>query len=222
MKVVFNLMMLIVSLKYTRRRTGGYVEVVLDNGESFELDADLTVQFHLARGMELDEARLETIKEAQNNLMARRRLLQYISVRRKTVAEARRFLLQLDFPPGSVDSAIEAAQALGYLDDSSYAKSFVSTHTKASSKGPRALKYELAQRGVERSLAEEAVEPVSGTDQQMTAARALAAKRFQSLKNEPVLSKASKKLSNYLLRKGYDNDVSAAITREFFGDPTEG
>jgi SOS response regulatory protein OraA/RecX len=56
----------------------------------------------------------------------------------------------------------------------------------------------------------------------MTAARALAAKRFQSLKNEPVLSKASKKLSNYLLRKGYDNDVSAAITREFFGDPTEG
>jgi SOS response regulatory protein OraA/RecX len=84
------------------------------------------------------------------------------------------------------------------------------------------LKFELAQKGVEKELAEAAVQPVAGIEQQMTAARHLAAKKFQALKNEPELGKASRKMTNYLLRKGYDSDVATDITREFFGDPTEG
>src|SRR5262245_20923240 len=142
--------MRIESLQYVKKRGRGVVEVSFGDGTAISLDADLVVQFRLARGMQLTDERFQEIKSAEERLQARRRLIRYLSLRRKTEREAIEYLRRLAFSESAVESAIEAARELGYLNDETYAAAYTSSQSRTSGKGPRAIEYELRAKGVSR------------------------------------------------------------------------
>lgn len=210
--------MRIVSLHYVRRRGGGEVEIAFEEGSSLTVDPDLSVQFQLQSGMDLSGGELERLKSAQEHLMARRRLVRYLSLRRKTAREAENYLRQLKFGAEAVEAAVKAAFEMGYLDDERFAEAFTVTQDRAR-KGPRAIRQELLQRGVEKELAHEAVSQLEDPQVQKERARAAAEKRADLLqRTEDDPRKARQKLMQFLLRRGFDGDVSAEVSRELLSD----
>lgn len=213
---------IILSMQYTRKRSGGEVHVEFDDGTKLVLDPDLTVQFHLSRGMELNEERHRELVEAQERLSARRRLIRNLSLRKKTAREAERYLRELKFPDHAIDYAVQAACEHGYLNDEEYAAMYARAHARAGKKGPRALQQELLAKGVTREIARAAVAPLADAKLQRTAARQIGAKKAAGLRGEVDRSKARIKLHQFLMRKGYDPEIVMEVTRELMGNEPAG
>src|SRR5690606_25543769 len=113
------------------------------------------------------------------------------------------------------------AKNLGYLDDRDYAEAFVRTRVKAGVKGPRVVSQELQAKGIAPDEARKAVEAMAAPESQLEAARRVAAKKYPSLKDDANLIKAARRMSQHLARRGFDPEVCAQVTREFFGEPTQ-
>jgi len=214
--------MRITAMAYKRRREGGEVSVDLEDGTSLLLDADVAVKARLATGSDLtDEDKAAVVLESET-VRARRRLVRYVALRRKTEAEARRYLVQLNYPEEAVEAAVAGAREAGYLNDADYAAAYVRTTERSGKKGPRAVRQELKARGIDRELSNAAVEPIAAPENQLQAATDLAEKKLPAiLRDEGRTLKARLKLQNLLLRKGYDPDIAMEVTRKLLGEAEE-
>lgn len=213
--------MRITELQYRQRRTGSEVTVTFDDGSTIALDAEVAVRFHLARGMELSFQRAEEITLADELLRAKRRLIHYLSLRKKSTADARFYLKKHNFSTTVADQAVIYARENNYLDDVDFAEAFARTRMRAGTKGPRIVSMELQARGIDREAARKAVESMTEPETQLEMARKVAAKKYPNLKDSDDLIKAARKLSQHLARRGFDPEICDRVTREFFGDPTQ-
>ncbi|MCX7626673.1 MAG: recombination regulator RecX [Candidatus Sumerlaeaceae bacterium] len=197
------------------------ITVELEDGSTLELDPEIVVKYQIKAGLDLDETFCATLRQEQAKLAARRRLVHYLSPRKKTKQEARLYLLRLGFGEEVVDYAISAACELGLLDDSAYAEAFVRTQKRVAKKGPRAIAHELIAKGVEPSAVQQSVASNYSSDQQRALARQVAQKRMASLGSKIAGSKLGQRLYAFLLNRGFEPEVCAEVVRELVGDSYE-
>ena len=137
------------------------------------------------------------------------RLLEHRPYARKDLA---RRLAMKGHPPAAVETALDRAAALGYLDDERFARHFVQSRS-AKGRGPSRLRRELSVQGVagpviDRVLGEELAEGWSAE-----AVQALAEKRARQLQSVPRPDRI-RRIVAYLARRGFTGpDVVAAVRR---------
>ena len=210
--------MRITQLTYVRKRGQGRVSLELSDGSVLELDAELAVGHQIKTDMVLSASALEGLRREQHALEARQRLVRYLALRRKSRREAQMYLARLGFSEEAVEGALEKATALGMLDDTEYAQAFTHTAQRSANKGPRAICYELRQRGVDAQTAGEAVAGAEPREVQMEHARLAAGRRAVALRKDP---KGRAKLGQFLMRKGYDGSVASEVAREMIEEGEE-
>ena len=203
--------MRITKLTYVRKRGQGRVCVELADGSTLELDAELAVAHQIKTDLVLSGAALEGLRREQHALEARQRLVRYLALRRKSRREAQQYLARLGFSEEAVEGALQKATTLGMIDDAGYAHAFTRGAQRSAHKGPRAIRYELFQRGIDAQTTAEAVAGAEPREVQMEHARLAAERRAATLRRDP---KGRTKLSQYLMRKGYDGSVAAQVARE--------
>lgn len=213
--------MRITDLNYKQRRTGSEVSATLDDGSTIALDAELAVRFHLARGMELSSELMDEIRQADELLRAKRKLIHYLSLRKKSTSDAHLYLKKHGFSVGSAEQAVMYARDNQYLNDIDFAESFARTRMRAGTKGPRIVTMELQARGIDRDEARKAVQSMTEPETQLEMARKVAAKKYPILKDADNLVKASRRLTQHLARRGFDPEICESVTREYFGEPTQ-
>ena len=76
----------------------------------------------------------------------------FLEARSRSVAEVRRRLRSVGYRTDLVDGAIERMIELGMLDDEAFARAWVESRDRARPRGERAIRSELALKGVERSV----------------------------------------------------------------------
>lgn len=135
--------------------------------------------------------------------------LRLLSYRARSEREVRDRFRQHGATPEVIDGAVEQLRASGLLDDEAFAQAWVESRRRASPRGDRLLRYELAQKGVARDVAEAAVSPEADA---VRLARAAADKKARALAGEaePVFVR---RLSSFLMRRGFDYDVVAEVVR---------
>ena len=75
----------------------------------------------------------------------------FLEPRARSVAEVRRRLTGAGYRPDLVDGAIERMLELGMLDDEAFARAWIESRDRSRPRGERAIRAELAQKGVDRS-----------------------------------------------------------------------
>jgi len=174
--------------------------------------------------------------------------LRFLEVRARSVAETRRHLLTAGYDETLVAAAIERLLGLGILDDASFARAWVASRDRAHPRGERALRDELARKGIARELVElvlveraggagldDAVPEAGGRtggrsgtsepDAQLgpdeRAATALLERRRASLARvaEPRLRR--QRAYALLARNGFDPDVAARVAERFAREPDD-
>ena len=75
----------------------------------------------------------------------------FLEVRSRSVAEVRRRLMSAGYRPDLVEGAIERLSELGMLDDDAFARAWVESRDRARPRGERAIRQELALKGVDRA-----------------------------------------------------------------------
>ena len=106
--------------------------------------------------------------------------------------------LSAKFDPETADRAIDRLKAQGLVDDAKFAKLWTSYRVRHSPRSARAIRAELAQKGVPRGLAESAVENL---DDDSAARRA--ADKFARRLSRDDFQKFHRRLRDHLLRRGF-------------------
>lgn len=80
--------------------------------------------------------------------------LRFLEARQRSIKEVQRRLGTAGYRADLIDGAIERLAALGIVDDEAFARSWVESRDRAHPRGERALRRELALKGIDRGVAD--------------------------------------------------------------------
>lgn len=145
----------------------------------------------------------------------------FLATRPRSIGETTRRLKHLGYPAPLIEEVVTRLVEVGYLDDESFARSWVESRDRARPRGETALRRELAQKGVGRQVVDEIMVERLGAatdgDPNLAAASALLERKRAALTREPDERKRRQKAYALLARNGFDPDtcrtVSAQVSR---------
>jgi len=126
--------------------------------------------------------------------------------------ELEKTLLARDLDEQVVAEELERLESVGLIDDAALAENFVRTQHERKGLGRSALTAELRRRHISHDDIELALEQVND-DNEQSRATALALKRAPQLHSFD-LETAKRRLSGFLMRKGYSSSIVRAAVDE--------
>ncbi|MGN0820070.1 MAG: RecX family transcriptional regulator [Christensenellaceae bacterium] len=157
------------------------------------------MQNRLKVGDKILEERLRDILEQSEREQAMNKAVAYVSKGMHTAKQVERYLKDKKYPDFIVKQVLQRLIDVGYIDDGSFAKSYVNGRKNV--KGARLLKAELKLKGVAESVIDEALEGFSEDDGALNVARRFLSGKELSFEN---VSKCYRRL----LSKGFDYDTA--------------
>jgi regulatory protein len=147
----------------------------------------------------------------------------FLEARSRSVAEVRRRLTSAGYRPDLVAGAIERLLELGILDDEAFARAWVESRDRARPRGERAIRQELALKGVDRSTVDlvlgERREAAAGVpvdegdavSADQAAAERLLARNARSLARVADPRQRRQRAYALLARNGFDPEVCRTV-----------
>ena len=152
--------------------------------------------------------------------------LRFLEARQRSVAEVRRRLAQAGYREDLVAGAVERLRDLGILDDEAFTAAWVESRDRVRPRGERALRRELAIKGVDRSLVDEAMaerrpEPGGLADPDLPAAERLLARHASKLARVADPRVRRQRAYAILARNGFDTEIAGPLAAMFGVEPGE-
>ena len=150
--------------------------------------------------------------------------LRFLEARQRSVAEVRRRLAQAGYRDDLIGGAIKRLGDLGILDDEAFTAAWVESRDRARPRGERALRRELAIKGVDRSLVDEAMaerrrEPGGLADPDLPAAERLLARHASKLARVADPRVRRQRAYALLARNGFDTEIAGRLAATFGVEP---
>ena len=192
----------ITRLKFRRR--GAAVEVHINGGAAFCLDALSAAR--LAVGQTLDADQLAALQEDAAQGRAWRQALAYLGRRDRSRREMEAYLQRKGCPESIRGRIVERLEAENYLNDAAFARKWVESRLRTSPRGRRALGYELRQKGIEARLIAGLLSDVSEEGPAWTAAQSRL-RQWRGLDPQTLQSK----MRRFLAGRGFSSDTIRRI-----------
>ncbi|WP_263786100.1 RecX family transcriptional regulator [Salinibacter grassmerensis] len=190
------------------------VSVFIDEEFAFGVHEDLVVKHGLTVGMTLTAEDMREVEADEQYVEAKQAALDYLAHKPRTETEVRRKLKRNDMPAFVIDDVIARLYELEYLDDEAYAHDYA--HNRFSSKryGPVRIRRELEERGIDRHLADVAVDTLFEDKDPTAAAWEHAESRWPRLADEDDPRRRRQKMYRYLRRRGFTSETIRPILDE--------
>ncbi|MGD8904204.1 MAG: RecX family transcriptional regulator [Anaerolineae bacterium] len=177
------------------------VSVFLDGKFAFGLPAIIAA--HLKRGQVLSDAEIQSLEAEGAAETAYERTLNYLSYRPRSRAEVERYLQKRGLLEDQIAPVVQRLERAGLLDDEAFARYWVENRERHRPRGPRALRYELRQKGIANRTIDRALVSLDVSDSAYRSARRKA-RQLAHLDRETFM----KKLVAYLARRGFDYEIA--------------
>ncbi len=201
-----------------QKKNADRVSIYLDGAFAFGLYQDVLVQHGLRKGQMLSVTEQEAMLADDVRYHAKNVALGYLSHRARTRHEVRRKLAQAGVPEDAIEPTLDGLAARGYLDDEAYARQYAESRARVSGYGPQRIRQELMRRGVDRSTIESALADEIDRDDVRASAREQAEKKWRLLAREADPYKKRRKLSDFLVRRGFSYEVVQEIVESLNDD----
>lgn len=185
------------------------VNVFLDG--SFAFGLPLATAVHLKVGQSLSPAEVEALQ--QENLLDKVKQTAYrlISFRPRSVAEVKRHLDRKGYDEQLIETAVSQLIAVDLLNDETFARYWVEQRETFKPRSQLALSQELHQKGVSRSIINNALADID----ELAAARRAAVKKAR-LWTDLAEQEFKTKLGRFLQRRGFYYEIINQITDELW------
>ncbi len=197
----------IITALEVQKRNKRRVNIYLD--ETFAFSLALEEAALLRKGQALSAEDVAALQAADALARAVDSAARFLALRPRSTHEVRENLARKAVAPAVVELAIERLSALGYLDDAAFAEFWVRERNQSKPLSPRALRYELRQKGVADDLIEAALAQVDAQDAAYRAAAAQA-RRLRGSDRAAFRSK----LFAHLARRGFDYETARTTIRQ--------
>ena len=139
----------------------------------------------------------------------------FLEARPRSIAEVRRRLVGAGYRQDLVEGAIGRLVELGILDDAAFGRWWIGSRDRARPRGERALRSELAAKGVDRAVVEAVLEEreVTRPDVDASAARRLLERHASALARIADPRARRQRAYSLLARHGFDADLAGSLVR---------
>ena len=194
------------SITSLRQTAPERVSIALSNDEEIASTVGVVADLRLYRGQELDEGRLEEIRNASALALLKGKALEILSRRPLSAKELNDKLLQKGADPKSAAACVRWLLDQRLLDDESYAAA-VARHYAARGYGPGRIRQELSRRGVPRDYWDEALGQRPDNTEKID-------KLIAARLHDPEDRDEVRKVTAALFRRGFGwDEIRAALAR---------
>ncbi|MBZ0286433.1 MAG: RecX family transcriptional regulator, partial [Anaerolineae bacterium] len=190
-----------------QKRNKERVNVYLDGEYAFSLEAIKAAALH--KGQQLSDSEVEALRGDDEVARAVETAARFLAYRPRSVAEVRRNLIEKGMPDPVIDAALERLNAQGYLDDRAFAIFWVENRRQFKPLSPRALRYELRQKGVPNTIINDVLDGLDARDTAYRAAESQVRRLRGSSKDD-----FRHKLDQFLQRRGFSHEAARDVIEQ--------
>ncbi len=201
-----------------RRRERGRFTVEIDGRAGLTLSEEVLVRAGLQVGDEVDAAALADLASRDETVRATEAALNYLAYRPRSEREVRDRLRRGGYEADTIERVLEKLRDWRYLDDADFARRWVEGRSAQRPRGKRLLEQELRQKGIAAETAREIVDEADLDE--AAAAEELARRRLPSYAADDRIT-ARRRLSAYLMRRGYGYDIVRTALERAMGTADE-
>ena len=199
----------------TQKRNQKRLNIYLDGIFAFGLEEEVALRHHLHEGDRLKESTIDEILLVEERTKAKEKALTFLSYRMRSVEELKKKLKEKEFAERTIDQVIQDFLRVGLLDDRQFASVYVQNRMIQKPMSRRLLRQELISKGIEGVIIEHAIEKEYGTCSENEVALDLIRRKvLRHQSNKMDIKKVRKKISDFLMRRGFDWDVIGEVMRE--------
>ena len=151
-------------IKYKKGSKGRY-KVYVEDGREFLFYEEVILKYDLLLKKEIDSDLLIEMDQYNQEWDVYYTALHLINTRLRSVYELKELLISKEYPLELVIQAVEKLEKQGYLNDLSYAKSYVNHYLISSNKGPYKIAKELRNKNIPEEMIDEALSLYSDDEQ---------------------------------------------------------
>lgn len=186
-------------------KTPGRYSIFVDEKYAFSLSEGALLDSGIMIGQEVTAEQLADYKDTSAFDKAYGLTLAYVARRLRSEWELREYFRRKDINPESGEQILERLRGYGYVNDLSFARSWVDNRRAIKSVSRRRLQMELRQKHVPDEVVQQVLEEDEVTDSETL--RQLVAKKRQHSRYQD-----DTKLMQYLARQGYSyDDIKRAL-----------
>lgn len=180
----------------------------MDGEFSFGIDLDNLVKLNLKVWQEYSESELNEIIKKAEFQQTLDRLLKFATLRPRSEKEIKDWLRRKKVHGSLHNGLFSKLRRLKLLDDEKFTKWWVEQRNHFRPRPKRILNYELRAKGVDRNIIENVLAEFE-IDEESIAKELLEKRKYKWTKlEEPI---ARKKMSQFLVRKGFGWDVIKSV-----------
>lgn len=177
--------------------------VYIDGEYRCSVENDIIQELGLSEEMELNELEFNKTMEIIQYKGALRAALYILARVAKTESEIENRLVEKQYAPKAIKQAMIYLKEIGYINDESYAESYIRSIKDVTGISRRSIYQRLVNKGIDKEIIQQKLEE-SDFDDYVSAIKA-AKKKALTLKGNSREKKS--KLLNFLYRKGFGIDV---------------
>lgn len=181
---------------------------------AFSVDEAILIEFHLRKGLELDEKTIEAVIQRENIYKSYTQAIHYLSYRMRSRKEVYDYLAKKEVPHQYIEEILQRLTKEKLLDDREFAEMFMRTRINTSTKGPKIIANELKEKGISNPIIEAVLELFTYEIQYEKVHKLMDKKMKQTRKDS--FRKKLQQLQMNLMQKGYAQGVIKAVTNDFF------
>lgn len=198
-----------------QKRNKERVNVYLDDEFAFGLP--IMEAAKLRKGQTLTTAEIDALTNEDAIQQAVNRAVDYLSYRPRSTHEVRQNLIKKEIPDSVIHIAIERLERLGYLDDTAFARFWIENRDNFKPMSPRALRYELRQKGVTDTVLDPLIEDI--VDVHESAYRAIEKRKWRF--KGKTRHEFKHKLGGMLQRRGFHFGVANDVIQRLMDELEE-
>ncbi|GAA0498565.1 recombination regulator RecX [Salinibacillus aidingensis] len=195
----------ITTQKKRKNRFNIFIEEGKGESYAFSVDEDILVKYALRKGMEVDQATMESLKAQDEIHKFYGMAVNLLSYRIRSEKELTDYLRKKEAEEEQIQQVLNKLKQEGYVDDREFAYTFVRSRMNTSSKGPLLLKKELLEKGITAAIAEEAIAVYSPETQREKVLK-LIEKKLSS-RSKKSFQQQIQSVQATLVQKGFSTDV---------------
>ena len=188
-------------------------DVRIDNARVVPLSRQVLAAAHLSVGQEVDDSRVAELEAAEARHTAMSSALRLLSYRPRSEREMRDALRSRHIPEAISGETLARLRQLRLLDDRAFAQAWTESRQRNKPRGRRMLLAELAQKGVEREVAQESVATIDEEAAAMCAGR----KRSRT-RRDLDFRDFRHRVGDFLARRGFGYDVCETAIKQLWAE----
>ncbi|MCU1632796.1 MAG: RecX family transcriptional regulator [Micrococcaceae bacterium] len=147
-------------------------------------------------------------------------MLRQLALGARSRQQLNRKLAEREVPPAVAAALLDRFEEVQLIDDAEFARMWVRTRTAAKSLSRSSLRRELADKGIDTELAEDALQQISDEDELEQARDVVRRKRRggADLSDRAERDKEIRRLVGVLARKGYNPGSAFSIVKDVLAD----